>query len=827
MPVSHHVKGPSVQSTVTAFTPAWQPFRLGAGGQITAIYSYADGTILARGDSYGGWLYISSGNVTYGGTAYAAPAWKQLVTPTSIPGFTLNFTDRQGVIELVAAPSNTNVLYMLWSGIDFPNGGLYVSTNKGTSWVKCINFVGTTQQANNTNCAGPFIAVDPNDPNTIYVDTLNSGVYKSTNGTSGASATFTQVATVGTTTGHVIVYQPGSSTHILIYTIGTAGAYESTNGSTFTLVATGSPPPNTITRPEIFADKFNQFWMTTAGLTGNLYKYAGGTWSTINPGSTRQVAGFAADPNSASVGVNHIVVTDFYGQPNISSDNGATWSGDNTNQTISVGALQPTWLSAANQGSAPILLNSYSVVFDQSSNLFLAGGLGIWQTNAPVVSSGTVWAANTLGIEQFVGIQIVSPPGGWPMQGVWDKGVFTTKNPDVFPTTYWNNSPSINAIIDGWNIDWSASPANFVVVYGTSNISASVISAFSTDGGNNWTRFTTDPSYTGPSGGNIAALTDQKWIVIPNATGAIQFTLNQGATWTQSTISGTPTNWIGVGVSQAIAADRVAANTYCAVTPSQVFYKSTDSGQTFAATGATSANVDGNAGLFALRSVPGQSGHYFYTAGDQNSTRPANIHLWKSTDTCTTFSDPSGGVLKEVISFGFGAHKPGAAGTYPTIYAWGWLNGIQGVYQSTDGGTTWTTINIPANQTPWPLNQADFPSWVEGDPDVYGRVYVCFAQSGGTYIDTLDACPSVKFTNTNANAALTGTVTLTAQHSGLVPVINVQFSVDGASIKSFSGLGPYSFSWNTASVANGSHTLKVTATGVNGTGSQSIPITTS
>jgi hypothetical protein len=112
--------------------------------------------------------------------------------------------------------------------------------------------------------------------------------------------------------------------------------------------------------------------------------------------------------------------------------------------------------------------------------------------------------------------------------------------------------------------------------------------------------------------------------------------------------------------------------------------------------------------------------------------------------------------------------------------------------------------------------------------NVYGRVYVGYAGSGSTYIDTSDACPWVNFSNVNPNAALTGTVTLTAQHSGLVPVSSVQFSVDGSNIgAALTGAGPYSNSWNTADVAHGSHTLKVTATGTSCSGSFSIPITTS
>jgi hypothetical protein len=86
----------------------------------------------------------------------------------------------------------------------------------------------------------------------------------------------------------------------------------------------------------------------------------------------------------------------------------------------------------------------------------------------------------------------------------------------------------------------------------------------------------------------------------------------------------------------------------------------------------------------------------------------------------------------------------------------------------------------------------------------------------------------VNFSNTNPNAALTGTVNLTSQHSGLVPVTNVQYSVDGSNIGSaLTGAGPYTASWNTGGVAPGAHTLKVTATGNGCSGSFSIPITTS
>lgn len=830
-----------------AFTAQWSPLKIGAGGQITAVYNYPDGTILARSDNYGAWIYVTSGSCTYGWVSYAAPCWQNPITPTSIAGYSIDSADSGNqATEFVAAPSNTNVLYLLF------NGGLYVSTNRGGSWIKCSNFVGNSVTANSGNAIGPYIAVDPNTPATIIIDTGNAGVYRSTNATSGATATFTQISGVGTTAQHVVAFQPGSSSHIVIWSQGT-GAFESTTGpsGTFSAITTGSPPSSTILAPHITADQFNQFWVwDSKNSTSNVYRWASSSWSAIATGATGNgsAAALAIDPIPTLVANNHIAVSGYNGQIVVSSNNGSTWSTQQTNETVSCGASQPPWLCTANQGVAPSLqLNGYSMAFDNSSNLFYAGGLGLWQTSAPVSGNLTVWNANSLGIEQLVGNETISPPGGWPIMGVWDKGFFTLKNPDVFPSTQWNNDTSKNGIIGGWALDYASADPTFITGFATSNISASVAPASSTDGGNTWTQWAATPTQLNIQYGAMAALDSTHWIVSPGNE-PIQFTANGGASWANSTISGTPTNW-SQGPGLPLAADRVAANTFCAARGGGAsFYFSTNAGSSFTTSGLTNGGgagqVDGNPGAFSFKSVPGQSGNFFYTAGEQVGSagaHPANTHLWKITKTtnpCDTATSVSAN-LKEVMSFGFGAPPPTGGSGYPTIYANGWFSGVQGYYQSVDGGTTWTAINVPSSQQPWALNQADFPPDLTGDMDVYGRIYQTFAQSGGAYIDTADACPWVKFSNTNPHASLTGTVTLSAQHSGLVPVVAVDFYVDGVLIgRQTSGTGTpttYSQSWVTGGVATGAHTLKVLAEGSTNPActtsltvgnSQSIPITT-
>jgi subtilisin family serine protease len=75
--------------------------------------------------------------------------------------------------------------------------------------------------------------------------------------------------------------------------------------------------------------------------------------------------------------------------------------------------------------------------------------------------------------------------------------------------------------------------------------------------------------------------------------------------------------------------------------------------------------------------------------------------------------------------------------------------------------------------------------------------------------------PAVSITSPVAGAALTGPVTISATATDETQVTKVEFFVDGALLRSDSS-SPYSFDWNTLSVANGSHTLTARATDLYG-----------
>jgi chitodextrinase len=73
------------------------------------------------------------------------------------------------------------------------------------------------------------------------------------------------------------------------------------------------------------------------------------------------------------------------------------------------------------------------------------------------------------------------------------------------------------------------------------------------------------------------------------------------------------------------------------------------------------------------------------------------------------------------------------------------------------------------------------------------------------------AAPTVSLTTLTSGAIVSGTVALAASASDNVGIAGVQFKVDGVNVGDEDSSAPYSASWDTASVANGSHTVAVVA----------------
>jgi predicted 3-demethylubiquinone-9 3-methyltransferase (glyoxalase superfamily) len=71
--------------------------------------------------------------------------------------------------------------------------------------------------------------------------------------------------------------------------------------------------------------------------------------------------------------------------------------------------------------------------------------------------------------------------------------------------------------------------------------------------------------------------------------------------------------------------------------------------------------------------------------------------------------------------------------------------------------------------------------------------------------------PTVAIASPAGGATVSGTVAVAANATDNVGVLNVQFKLDGVNLGTADTTSPYSISWNTATTANGSHTLTAVA----------------
>ena len=92
---------------------------------------------------------------------------------------------------------------------------------------------------------------------------------------------------------------------------------------------------------------------------------------------------------------------------------------------------------------------------------------------------------------------------------------------------------------------------------------------------------------------------------------------------------------------------------------------------------------------------------------------------------------------------------------------------------------------------------------------------------------TDDTAPTVTMTAPAAGATLTGSVTLTADASDDVGVAGVRFQVDGVPVGAEDTTAPYSLSWSSTSVANGSHAIRAVARDAAGNTQTSAAVTVS
>jgi photosystem II stability/assembly factor-like uncharacterized protein len=671
----------------------WKAVDIGAGGWITGIDVAPDGTMVARTDTYG--AYIWNGT-----------EWRQLVTSQSMPSSVLSGA---GVYEIRVSASNSNVFYMQ------TGEGIYKTVDKGATWTKTA-FPATIFDANSNNrMDGEKMAIDPTNSNIVFAGTQKSGLWVTRDG-GGTWQKITAVPQGANTTDPSLTGIAIKGSTVYVGTAG-SGVYASNDGG-YTWKAIGGPVD--VSHGVISADGS---YYATGNTDTALWKFSSGTWKKL---IASEVHGVAIDPFNPS----HVIVTRESGNIQESKDAGATWTGWNWANQLESSNDVP-WLE--NSGS---YMSAGGLVFDplNQGKLWQSSGVGVWETSVPSQldwNTPVVWNSQSMGIEQLVTNDIIAPAGGNPVFASWDRPFFEKSDLDTYSTGYGGGHFSM-----GWSVDYASTNSKFIV--GISDWWGTDDSGFSADGGATWQKFASLPTWALNSvGGSIAASTPNNIIWAPSGNNAPAYTLDGGNTWKTISITG-KSDWSGLHSSYyldrtTITADRVQPNTFYLYDAATGVYRTTDGGVNWTKmfSGQVSAYSQWNA---KIEAVPGKAGQLFFTSGplDGDPAVPMNVSFMRSKDGGATWQAVAN--VQEVHTFGYGA--PSAAGGPASVYIVGYVKGVYGVWYSADDAQTWTQIGQN------PLHSLDNIKTISGDMDQFGRVYVGFGGSGFAYFDVAATAPA-------------------------------------------------------------------------------------
>jgi hypothetical protein len=714
---------------------------VGGGGFVTGISFSDDGaTRVVRTDVSGGYRW--SGN-----------RWKLDVSARSLPHGDVHPGLGGGVLAVAVAPSDRSIVYMAF------NNRVYRSSDGAKTWSRVLSGVSTAPNDNFRN-TGPRLTVDPRDPDVVYYGSQLQGLYVTRNGGSSWSKVPTALVPTGlvidlngsTARGDVnlptdVLDRPahlasagvnaialdrtgpkiaGRSAVVYAASYGN-GVYQSTDGGR----SWSRISPAAVSAVGYLRVLDNGDVMVTAhsdptDLTGtaDVWRFHAGQWSKSGPSQAANWRGVAVDPTTPG----RVALMAPGGQLALSQDNGATWRAlprtESSNRDV-------PWLAwALTDGINYMSLGE--IAFDPvvSGRLWFAEGTGVWYADLGENPTSVHWVSQTRGIEELVPTGVVVPPGGKPLLTAWDRPIFRSRDPEVYPTHYG----PMNRFGSAWSIDWSVTDPTYVVADVASHQwpSDPSTSGYSTDGGKTWTPFPSTPlesnnAVTTFGFGAMAVSSPGNIVWVPAFGKRPQYTLNGGKTWTPIVLPGLSDyslvdNKPYYVNRQVIASDKAAPGTFYLYVLNTGLYRSTDGGRTWVlrSDNTSMRNTDYGWGV-TLKAVPKHPGELYLTPGQlAGTTAQPFMH---STNGGKTWRNVTG--VTGVTAFGFGKHFPHRH--HPALYLAGYLHDRYGVYRSTDNGKKWTHL------TKYPTGRSATIIAIDGDKTIPGRVYLGIAGSGWTY----------------------------------------------------------------------------------------------
>lgn len=717
-------------TAVVADSPrTWRQLPVGAGGWLTGFDQHTDGTLVCRCDTYGGWIWDA-------GTS----SWSQLVTSLSMPSGDVHVDYNEGIFEICIAPSNSQIFYMFYFR------KLYRSTNRGRNWTLCAASGWSTAVTNaNPNApnaqrySGPKMAIDPLNSDVVYIG-MRDGLWRTLN----AGATAALCSDVATPIGSSplpgvvgIVFNPTSSsvsgrTATLWASSHGNGYYKTTDGGDTWSKPSGGPSTS-VARAAFSVD--GVLWCHEYPGT-HLWRNTSGTWAEISTGvSTTSNSGHAVSPDPFDN--DRVLISSGGGnlQESLNANAGTpTWSSLNF-AGVTRTADDIPWFEMANE----VYMSNGDIRFHPTiqNRLMFSQGIGFWYADmAPGMtgSSAVNWISMSRGIEQLVANHMIATPAsalspsGNIILATWDRPIWKIIDPTEYPSEY-KQYP--NSVRQGFCVDYCSTNPDFITCTAGALTAVGTNCGYSFDGGDSYAAFATTPPYA-HFGGIICAGTVDNLLWAPSNAQRPYYTLDRGANWNACTFPGVNDDATADGYQGfhfgteaprlTACADRSTPGTFYMYHNKKGVYRTTDGGANWINVAAAVLPV-GTVRFAKMRNPEGKPGHLWLTAGLQGSSADyatPSGSLYRSTNGGENWLEIADVLEPNDINFGKAA--PGA--TYPTIWIYGWLNGVQGIYYSTDEAVSWVKVGV------WPIDSLDQITCIDASKVRFGEAYVGFAGSG-------------------------------------------------------------------------------------------------
>jgi photosystem II stability/assembly factor-like uncharacterized protein len=693
---------------------AFAPLEIGGGGYVTGLEIHSSGTMVARTDVGGAFLYDD-----------AASRWQPLMEFDRVadpdPG------DHQ-VESIAIAPSDPDRLYIaVGETFTDPRGRVLVSTDGGatfTSGEQRFAIAGNAEW----RTGGERLSVDPADADVVWLGTRTEGLWRSVDG----GMTFTAVEGIPDGTEWRPDLNPTGITFVLAsdgaVDVGVAGSgvWRSTDdGATWVQLweTTGLPYDAEI-------DAAGRLWVAEPD-DGRVQRFdpVSGEVTTLQPSGEGQFAAVATDPSDPD-----LVVIGPREVPEGRSmwrsvDGGESWD----TVDVDVRCDSASWLEAYGSG----FLSVASMEFDPlvADRLWFPEGFGVWRAD-DVRSGALAFECDTLGIEELVANEIVVTAAGTPVSASWDRAFF-----GHLPG---GPAAAVHGPSDRFNSAWSlattaALPERVYGVVGDHRFCCEADgeaywAGWTDDAGVTWQRF---GSFDGDHPrdlrfGNLAvSATDPNVILwLPSFDRPLHRSVDGGASWQEVVMPGAEERFDEQGRRlggshfahfldrQVLVADPVEGETFYLFHTEFGLMATTDAGVTWEQRSGDGLAL-GSARAFnaRLEAVPGRSGHLLFTPGPVDGI---SFPMYESRDGGRTWAPVAG--TADVVAIGFGAAIE--SGGPPVVFVAGTVDGVRGLYRSTDDLAGWEFLS------PAPNGNYGRITTVAGDPTVPGVVYVGFDGSG-------------------------------------------------------------------------------------------------